>query len=71
MKFEPRSNRDFLADWGWRPLAMVTLSMLLFGFLVTRLGLVPALAAMFIVGAAAGRRWPNGRSPSGRGNTAP
>ena len=41
--------------WGWRPLALVTLSMLLFGFIVTRLGLVPALAAMFFVCALGGR----------------
>ena len=45
--------------WGWRPLALVTLSMLLFGFIVTRLGLVPALAVMLPVCALAGRdfRW--------------
>jgi len=43
--------------WGWRPLALVTLSMLLFGFIVTRLGLIPALGAMFITGAAAGREF--------------
>ena len=43
--------------WGWRPLALVTLSMLLFGFIVTRLGLVPALAAMFFVCALGGREF--------------
>lgn len=52
-----RSGEKPIGDRGWRPLAMVTLSMLLFGFLVTRLGLVPALVAMFIVGAAAGREF--------------
>jgi hypothetical protein len=43
--------------WGWKPLAFVTLSMLLFGFVITRLGLIPALVAMFFVCAAAGREF--------------
>ena len=52
-----RSGEQPGGGWGWRPLALVTLSMLLFGFIVTRLGLIPALAAMFITGAAAGREF--------------
>ena len=43
--------------WGWRALALVTLSMLLFGFLVARIGLIPALVAMFVVCALAGREF--------------
>ena len=45
--------------WGWRPLAWITASIVLFGWLMPRLGLVPALLAMFPVAAAAGRgsRW--------------
>ena len=43
--------------WGWRPLAMVVLSMVLFAFLMSRAGLVPALVAMFLVCAAAGREF--------------
>ena len=43
--------------WGWRPLAFVTLAMLLFGFVITRLGLIPALVAMFFACAAAGREF--------------
>ena len=41
-------------EWAWKPVALLTLSMVLFGFIVTRLGLVPALATMFIVSALAG-----------------
>jgi hypothetical protein len=41
--------------WGWRPLAFVTLAMVVFGFLIGRFGLIPALAAMFLTCAAAGR----------------
>jgi Tripartite tricarboxylate transporter TctB family len=43
--------------WGWRPLAFVTLSILAFGFVITRFGLIPALVAMFLVCAAAGREY--------------
>ena len=41
--------------WGWRPLACVVLSMVLFGFLLPRAGLVPALVALFFISAAGGR----------------
>ena len=53
-----RADWEQLA-WGWKPLAWITASILLFGFLMPRLGLVPALLAMFPVAAAAGRglRW--------------
>jgi hypothetical protein len=47
------------ATWDWRPVSCVVASMLAFGFLVPRAGLVPALVAMFFVAALAGReiRW--------------
>jgi hypothetical protein len=45
--------------WGWRPVTCIVASMLVFGFLMPRLGLVPALVAMFFVAALGGRefRW--------------
>jgi hypothetical protein len=45
--------------WGWRAVSCIVASMLLFAFLLPRLGLVPALVAMFFVAAAGGRefRW--------------
>ena len=43
--------------WGWKPLACIVGSMLLFGFLMPRLGLVPALAAMFFAAALGGREF--------------
>lgn len=45
--------------WDWRPVSCIVGSMLAFGFLVPRAGLVPALAAMFFVAALGGRefRW--------------
>jgi hypothetical protein len=45
--------------WGWRAVACIVASMLAFGFLMPRLGLVPALVAMFFIAALGGRefRW--------------
>ena len=45
--------------WHWRPVGCIAGSMLAFGFLVPRVGLVPALVAMFFLAALAGRefRW--------------
>ena len=43
--------------WGWKPLAWITVSMLLFGFLMPRFGLIPALAVMLPIAAAAGREF--------------
>jgi putative tricarboxylic transport membrane protein len=47
------------AAWGWRALACIVASMLAFGFLMPRLGLVPALVAMFFAAALGGGefRW--------------
>jgi hypothetical protein len=44
-------------QWGWRPLFCVVAAMLLFGFLMPRFGLVPALAALFFTAAAGGREF--------------
>ena len=43
--------------WGWWPLACIAASMLLFGFLMPRLGLVPALATLFFTSALGGREF--------------
>ncbi len=44
-------------EWGWRPLAAIALAMVLFGFLMSRAGLVPALAAALFVSALGGREF--------------
>ena len=41
----------------WRPVGCIVASMLAFGFLMPRLGLVPALAAMFFLAALGGREF--------------
>jgi hypothetical protein len=52
-----RSGEKLESGWGWKPLALVTLSFVLFGFIMPRLGLIPALVAVLFVSALAGREF--------------
>lgn len=52
-----RSSEKFKGEWGWKPLALIALSIVLFGFLMDRLGIVPALVAMFFASTLAGREF--------------
>jgi hypothetical protein len=52
-----RSGEKAQITWGWKPLACIAASMLLFGFLLPRLGLVPALVALFFTAAFGGREF--------------
>jgi len=52
-----RSGEKVRGEWGWKPLALITLSIVLFGFLLDRLGMIPAILSMFFVAAAAGREF--------------
>jgi hypothetical protein len=52
-----RSKEQAAMAWGWRPLACVVAAMVLFGFLLPRLGLVPATVALFFMAAAGGREF--------------
>ena len=52
-----RAGERAAMAWGWKPLACIVASMLLFGFLMPRLGLVPALFAMFFAAALGGREF--------------
>ena len=52
-----RAGESAAVAWGWKPLACIVGSMLLFGFLMLRLGLVPALVAMFFAAALGGREF--------------
>lgn len=51
------SGEKVQGEWGWKPLALIALSIVFFGFLMDRLGMVPALVVMFFVGALAGREF--------------
>jgi len=52
-----RTGGKMESGWAWRPLAFITLSIVLFGFLLDRAGMIPALVALFFVAAAAGREF--------------
>jgi hypothetical protein len=52
-----RTGGKMESRWAWRPLAFITLSIVLFGFLLDRAGMIPALVAMFFAAAAAGREF--------------
>ena len=52
-----RSGERQAVTWGWWPLACIAASMVLFGFLMPRVGLVPALGALFFASALGGREF--------------
>ncbi len=52
-----RFGEKVKGEWGYRPLALIALSIVLFGFLLDRVGMVPAIVAMLFVAAAAGREF--------------
>jgi uncharacterized membrane protein len=52
-----RSGDEVKGEWGYRPLALITLSIVLFGFLLDRAGMVPAIVTMLFIAAAAGREF--------------
>jgi len=43
--------------WGIRPLALITLGIVVFGFLMDRMGMVPALVALFFISALGGHEF--------------
>jgi hypothetical protein len=52
-----RSRAQVPIAWGWKPLGCIVLSLVLFGFLFPRFGLVPALTALFFTSAVGGREF--------------
>ncbi|HSE00515.1 MAG TPA: tripartite tricarboxylate transporter TctB family protein [Burkholderiales bacterium] len=54
-----RSGDRVKGEWGWKPLALIALSIVLFGLLLDRVGMVPAAVVTLVIAAAAGRefRW--------------
>ena len=52
-----RSGEPVKGEWGWKPLAFIALAFVLFGLLMPRLGLVPALAAAILASALGGREF--------------
>jgi len=52
-----RSGERVKGEWGVRPLAWITLSIVLFGYLLDRAGMVPATVVTLFVAAAAGHEF--------------
>ncbi len=52
-----RSADKVKGEWGYRPLALIALSIVLFGFLLDRVGMVPAIVVTLFAAAAAGREF--------------
>lgn len=52
-----RSGERVKGEWGWKPLAFIALAFVLFGLLMPRFGLVPALAAALLASALGGREF--------------
>lgn len=52
-----RSGDQVKGQWGWKPLTLIALSIVLFGFLMDRFGMVPALVTVFFVSALAGHEF--------------
>jgi hypothetical protein len=43
--------------WGWKPLVMITIAFWLYGWLMDHVGMVPSLAVLLFVSAAAGHEF--------------
>ncbi len=52
-----RTGEKVEGIWGWKPLALITLSLVAFGWLMERLGLIPSLAVLFLISAFAGHEF--------------
>ncbi|MDQ2082669.1 tripartite tricarboxylate transporter TctB family protein [Xanthobacteraceae bacterium Astr-EGSB] len=52
-----RKRGKLVSQWGWVSVGLLTLAMVLFGFMIEALGLLPALATMFLVAAYAGNEF--------------
>lgn len=52
-----RTGDKVKGEWGWRPLALIAAAIVLFGFLLDRAGMVPAIMVTLFVAAAAGREF--------------
>ena len=51
------SGEKVAGRWGWKPLAFIVVSLLVFGYIMEHLGLVPALVSMFIMAALGGHEF--------------
>jgi hypothetical protein len=52
-----RTGQRVQGKWGWFPLALLTASLILFGWLMEHFGMIPALVALFLTSAYAGHEF--------------
>jgi hypothetical protein len=52
-----RTGEKVEGVWGWKALAFITASLVAFGWLMDRIGLIPSLVVMFFVAALAGHEF--------------
>jgi hypothetical protein len=52
-----RSGEKVDGIWGWTPLALITLALVAFGWLMDRVGFVPSLVVLFFVACFAGHEF--------------
>lgn len=52
-----RSGEKVRGVWGWKPLAFITLSLVLFGWIMDRFGMIPALIVMFFASTLGGHEF--------------
>jgi len=52
-----RTGEKVAGVWGWKPLAFLTVSLVLFGWAMERIGMIPSLVIMFFVAARAGHEF--------------
>lgn len=51
------TSEKVTGKWGWKPLAFITVSLVAFGFVMDRFGLIPALVVMFFIAALGGHEF--------------
>ena len=52
-----RTNEKVEGTWGWKALAFITVSLVVFGWLMDRIGMIPSLVIMFFLAARAGHQF--------------
>ena len=52
-----KSGEKVEGAWGWKALAFITVSLVVFGWLMDRIGMIPSLVIMFFLAALAGHQF--------------
>jgi len=52
-----RTGEKVEGIWGWKPLALICASLVVFGWLMDRVGMIPSLVVLFLISALAGHEF--------------